>query len=427
MDEKACIDNLLSLFNRAPTAWHAVAEISESLKKRGFTELFEGDSWKLEAGKAYFVSRNGSSLIAFVTPKKTPKKAHIAAAHTDSPALKLKPRAEYRHENMTMLGVEVYGGPLLNSWLNRDLGIAGRVAIEDEDGKMQLALVDLRRHPVIVPQLAIHLDRKIGEQGLQLDKQKHLSALAALDDKGPAPYLERCLAEVLTFKSLYSHDLFLFPLEEARLVGAHGQMIASYRYDNLGSSHAAIEGLLGAMEPDESLLKCAVLWDNEEVGSATAHGAASPFLEHALERAVLALGYEREDYLRMLSQSLCLSIDQAHALHPNYPERHDPQHGPLLGEGIVIKHNAQKRYASDADTAGFIAALCKHHRISFQDFISRGDIPCGSTIGPIHASRTGIATVDVGCPQLSMHACRELAAVEDHLSMCRLSTAFLSA
>lgn len=421
--------DLLQFLNGAPTAWHAVDIVKQRLMKHNFTVLKEEDPWNLEPGKSYLVIRNGSSLCAFITPKNSLKAFRIIGSHTDSPSFKLKPNAEFRKENMIMIGVEIYGGPLLTSWLNRDLGIAGRIVFKDAKGKIQESLVNLKNHPVLIPQLAIHLDRTVNESGLILNKQEHLAALAALEDsksskKDKGKYLEKLLKEAVEYKTLLSHDLFLYPLEPARLIGLHNEMISSYRIDSLNSVHAGMQAIEKA-KPSKDTLKMAIFWDNEEIGSDTAQGAGSPFLEHLLERINLALGQNREDFLRLFQASLCISVDLVHALHPNYGDRLEPRHLSLLNGGIVIKNSAQQRYATDARSAAIVVEACHKHKIPFQRFVSRGDIPAGTTIGPIAAHLLGMPTVDIGCSQLSMHSCRELTASEDHLHMCRLLTALL--
>lgn len=417
------IEELLSFMDSAPTAWHAVDQAKNMLNSASFTELDEGKPWNLVPGKGYYAVRNGSALCAFILPKNKPKRVHIAAAHTDSPSLKIKPRGEYRKENLLMLGVEVYGGPLLTSWLNRDLGIAGRVVYLGKEGSIQSANIAIDDAPVVIPQLAIHLDREVNTTGLLLNKQTHLSALAAIDYPDGS-YLEDMLKKKIAYDKLLSRELFLYPLEKARLLGPNSELLSSYRFDNLGSVHAALTGLLSSVVPADETIKMAALWDNEEVGSDTAQGAASPFFSAIAERILLNFGASREDFFIFLHNSLCLSIDQAHALHPNYSEKHDPQHQPLLGGGIVIKSNAQQRYATDGLGEAFVKRLCLREEIPYQSFVSRGDIPCGSTIGPIHATTTGMRTVDIGCPQLSMHSSRELAAVKDHLMMCKAVQGF---
>lgn len=420
------IQDILTFLNASPTAWHAVDVVSQRLTHNGFEELKEGDVWKIKSGGQYFVTRNGSSICAFKVPLTQPNNIHVAASHTDSPALKLKPNAEYRVQNMVMIGVEVYGSPLLTSWLNRDLGIAGRIVYQDVSGKIKETLVRLDDHPVIIPQLAIHLDRLVNDQGVQINKQLHLAALAAVDPKEPQTgYLDEIIKEkVRGYQSLLGSDLFLYPLEPASLLGAYQQLIASYRIDSLLSVHAILTAFLQTKMNSSPSLKMMIFWDNEEVGSETAQGAGSPFFTQVLERLTLALGLSREDYLRLLSQSLCLSIDLAHALHPNHPEKHEPYHQPLLNRGIVIKTNAQQRYASNAQSSALIGDICKKNQIPFQHFVSRSDMPCGTTIGPIFANKTGIPTVDIGIPQLSMHSAREIASCQDHLDMQILLSGF---
>jgi aspartyl aminopeptidase len=421
MKSNPIIHELLNFLNESPTAWHATAVAVQMLKKQGFIELRENHAWDLKLGQAYFVTRNGSSLCAFVTPHSSPLRARLLATHTDSPSLKLKPQPEIRKQHMILLGVEVYGAPLLTSWLNRDLGLAGRAIYYNLKGQIETSLIRLEDAPLTIPQLAIHLDREVNEKGLILNRQEHLNALAAITElpKG-CSYLETLLRQKIEYKQLLSTDLFLYPLEPARLIGYKQQMLAAYRLDNLASMHAALYAFLqdkNALEHDIKMIAC---WDNEEMGSNTAQGAASPFFSQTLERLLLSLGKGRADYLSLLSQSMCVSIDLSHALHPNYMEKHDPQHQILMGKGIATKHNAQCRYATDAHSILPICVAAKELNLPMQQFVSRNDIACGSTIGPIHASLTGMPTVDIGCAELSMHASRELMACQDHLSMCQL-------
>lgn len=415
----------LNFLDNSPTAWHAVANCAGNLIGQGFKELKEQDSWHLKPGGQYFVTRNGSSICAFVVPTGNPAVARVIASHTDSPALKLKPNAEFYKENMIMLGLEAYGSPILGSWLNRDLGIGGRVVFVNKKGQVEEKLVRFEEFPVVIPQLAIHLDREVNEKGVVLNKQEHLAALAGVKIPGKTTFLERMLKKNVAMKELLSVDLFLYPLEKARLIGEGGKLISSYRIDSLDSVFAALKALADSKKPHETLLKMIVLWDNEEIGSNTAQGAASPFLPTVIERIMLALKLSREEYLRLLSQSQCASVDLAHALHPNYPEKHEPRHLALLNHGIVIKSNAQHRYASDARSSAQVVDICRKNDIPYQLYVSRGDIPCGTTVGPINAHSTGMSTFDVGCAQLSMHSCREVMGVQDHLSMVRLLKHFL--
>ena len=425
------IGNLLSFLDSSPTAWHAVENLQGLLEEGRFEHIREEELWKLRPGGKYYLVRNGSTLCAFIVPSNVPKSLRLVGSHTDSPAFKLKPQAEFLKENMLMLGVEIYGGPLLTSWLNRDLGIAGRVVLKDKKGDLQTKTVTLDKHPVVIPQLAIHLDRTVNDTGLMLHKQDHLAALAALNivaDKkaGKTHYLETILKEQYSFSEWLSGELFLYPIEGARLVGYKQQMISSYRLDNLASVWASAQALLKT-KASKDRLHMAFFWDNEEVGSGTAQGAHSPFLTHTVERICLSLKLSREEYLRLLSQALCLSVDLAHALHPNYNDKHEPRHPTLMGKGIVLKTNAQQRYSSDANTTGLIARICKEKKIPFQYFVPRNDIPSGSTIGPIAAQESGIVTLDIGCVELSMHSARELAAVDDLVDLQRVLGAFLGA
>jgi aspartyl aminopeptidase len=423
MPENKTIDDLLTFLNNSPTSWHATENVKKILLENGFQELLEKNAWHLSFGGKYFIIRNGSSILAFQTPTLEPTSLKIIASHTDSPTFKLKSNPEFVKDNMVMLGLEVYGAPIISSWLNRDLKIAGRVFYIDKKNKKQSSLIDLTEFPVVIPQLAIHLDRQINETGLQLNKQEHLNALAAIDVKGP--YLETILKEKLNAKSILSAELFLAPVEKASLIGYEKQLIASYRIDSLLSVHAALKSLIDQKKTTQHELKGVVFFDHEEIGSTSTQGADSPFLSQNLERIMLALNLPRESYFRLIANALLVSVDLAHGVHPNYKEKHEPNHRPLLNNGIVIKQNANLRYASNAYSTSHIIELCVNNKIPYQHFVSRNDIPCGSTIGPLNAGRTGIETVDIGVAQLSMHSCRELAAVKDHLDMCKLLTTFL--
>lgn len=419
------VSDLIDFLKRSPTAWHAVEALHQRFSKEGFKVLREEEEWNLKPGGKYVVERNGSSLCAFSLPVKKPEGMDIAASHTDSPGFKLKPNPEFRKENMVMVGVEVYGAPLLSSWLNRDLGVAGRIVYLDKKGEVKESLVNCSDMPVVIPQLAIHLDRQVNEAGLILNKQEHLSALAGCASSEDKTYLEILLGAKISTGTLLGSDLFLYPLEPPALLGMQKEMLASYRIDSLASVHAIMQGMLHGGSPlHKNRIKMAIFWDNEEIGSETAHGAGSPFLLQVVERLTLALGLSREEFLRLMHKSQCVSVDLAHALHPNHAERHDPRHQIKLGGGIVVKFNAQQRYATDARSCAKIAHLCLQADLPFQKFACRNDIPCGSTIGPIQAALSGISTVDIGIPQLSMHSSREIIAWQDHLDMCRLLAAY---
>ena len=420
------LDGLMHFLHECPTSWHTTAHLRELFISHGFLELNEKDAWQLQPGGRYILERDGT-FAACILPKNNPTHATILGSHSDSPALKLKPNAEFKRDNMIMLGTEIYGSPLLSSWLNRDLGIAGRICYANADGSIHEALVNIQDSPVVIPQLAIHLDRGVNDQGLLLNKQEHLSALAmvATHDSNK-PYLLSLLQEQVPFASLISHDLMLYPLQQPAYLGKNKESIAGYRLDNLCSAYASAIAILHQSEPSDHAIKLLVCWDHEEIGSETATGAASPFLPHLLERLLLGMDHGRETYLRVLSQSFCISVDLAHAVHPNYMEKHEPNHRPYLNHGIVLKINAQQRYATSAQTAAKLIHIANGQQIPIQTFVVRSDMPCGSTIGPITATLAGIPTVDIGIPQLSMHSARELVGTADCVYLFQLLREALS-
>ncbi|MDR2539753.1 MAG: M18 family aminopeptidase [Chlamydiales bacterium] len=410
--------DLKTFLETAPTSWHAVQEIGNRLAIHHFQPLEDTDKWKLKPGHKYFTTRGGS-LCAFSLPKKPPKQALILASHTDSCALKLKPLPSYLKQNMTSFGVEIYGSPLLSSWLNRDLILAGRVVVLNKDQQPEESLVLLDDATFTIPQLAIHLDREVNEKGVILNKQEHLCPLISVSSQEKNT-LEKLLKRQLSFEKLLSFDLFLVPQEPARFIGSNNEMLASYRIDNLVSVHATLAALVSRKDPSSDQLQIALFWDHEEIGSHSLEGARSPFLQDTLQRIAYHLELDIEEFMRMKNHSLCLSIDMAHALNPNYIDKHDPQHQPLLNKGIVIKYNANQKYASHAISVAPIVHACHNLNLNYQSFVSRADLPCGSTIGPIMAAHLGIDTIDIGCPQLSMHSTRELMACQDYLDLLRL-------
>ena len=414
------LDYSLDLFKEfldsSPTSWHAVESIVALLKKYQFKELSSKERWSIEPGKGYFVVHHDSSIAIFITPTCAMKRVRLFASHTDSPALKLKPSPEIYNDPMISMGVETYGSPLLSSWLNRDLKLAGKVIYKNFDHKICQQLLQLDNHPMIIPQLAIHLDREINEKGLQLNKQNHLNSLASLQKvfSSHATYLKTLIKEKVTdFSQLIDFELFLVPMEKASFIGYKKELLASYRIDSLASVHDILCALLKQKDPLQNDLKMALFWDHEEIGSNTPQGAASPFFEETFKRIANGLKMEEEERSCVFPRSTCISVDLAHALHPNYLEKHDLQHRPLLGEGVVIKYSASQRYATNLCSALPIYEAAQKAQVPIQKFVSRNDIPSGSTIGPIHASATGMQTVDIGCAQLSMHSCREILAWQD--------------
>lgn len=422
------LGDLKTFLDNSPTSFHAARQLSERLAAYDFEPLDEKQAWKLEKGKSYFVMRGGS-LCAFTLPSHSLERAMILGSHTDSPALKIKPSpGAFSSHNMTLLGVEVYGGPLLSSWLNRDLAIAGRVVVSDANDDLEERLVILDDAPLTIPQLAIHLDREVNEKGLVLNKQDHLIPLAGLqkEDEDMSLYLEKLLRRRIQFKTLYSYDLFLVPLEPARFMGVDGELLSSFHLDNLTSAHSAVTALLSANKPRSSL-SMSIFWDHEEIGSHSWEGAASPFLQDVLKRIGRVYNFDEETFIRLKTNSLFVSIDVSHGLNANYKAKYEPQHLPLLGGGIVIKYNADLKYASTAPTAAVIARTAEAVDLTYQSYVSRSDLKSGSTIGPVVAQQLGIPTVDIGVSLLSMHSIREMIACRDHLDMCTLLTALLQA
>lgn len=412
------IEHFSSFLTKSPTALHAVETIKQELRAHQFQQLKETDTWKLKRKERYFIADEGS-LIAFILPEKACREAHILSSHTDSPALKLKPHAESIKEGMTMWGVEIYGAPLLNSWLNRDLGVAGKVLFQNTKKETQEALVNIKSSSCVIPQIAIHLDREVNEKGLLLNKQEHLSALAGLQSS--KDYLLSLLKKELPIKTLLAHDLFLYPLEPPKMIG--NDLFAAYRLDSLASVFAILTAFLEKPKAKTHALQMIAFFDHEEIGSGSSTGAESPFLTRILERIILNLEKSREAYLQLLPRSFLASVDLGHAIHPNYSEKHDPLHKAPLGGGVIIKTHAQKKYATDTKSARLVIETAIKHKIPYQVVSGRNDIPSGSTIGPIQAALTGISTVDIGIAQLSMHSARELIAIDDLSTLTKLLSA----
>ncbi len=419
------LDDFCEFLENSPTSWHATLEMGNRLASLDYTPLNLDEKWKLEKGAKYFVIHDGS-MIAFALPEAKPEKMALMTAHTDSPALKLKPNPEIHKQNMEFLGVEIYGSPTLASWVNRDLGIAGRVMIEKQNGRMEESFVFFEDTPVLIPLIAPHLDREIFKEGLKLNKQDHLAPLVGLKDKAVSrSYVETLLKREHSFRKLLDFDLFLVPLDFPRYIGKDAELLASYRLDNLASTHAGVIALGNLKKPAKKLLCMGIFWDHEEIGSSTHSGAESPFFQDVYDRICDCYKLSKEDEAIMRQRSMCLSIDMTHGFNPHYENKYDPQHIPLLGEGITIKYNANKRYSTSGKSGAFVTKLCDGLKLPVQKFVNRTDNPPGSTVGPIFATKMGIEVADIGIPQLSMHAAREVIACQDYLDLCKLLTHFL--
>jgi aspartyl aminopeptidase len=415
------LEDLQRFLDQAPTAYHAVQEVGDRLALRDFTPLKEEDLWSMNAGGRYFVVRGGA-LCAFILPTQSPKRALILGAHTDSPGLKLKPLADYCQGNYWLLGTEIYGAPLLSSWLNRDLGIAGRVFITDSEGASHVKLVWIDDAPGVIAQLALHLNHNVNSEGLVVDKQNHLTCFGGLcaENSATKGFLESLLRRHISFNSLLGFDLFLVPLEAARFGGYHGEFLSSYRLDNLAGCHACLTALGLLEKPSEEMLQMIIFWNHEEIGSRTREGADSPFLADILTRIRLNVEIDEESWLRMKCCSQLVSVDAAHALHPGYEDKFDPRHLPLMGKGIVLKYHAGHRYTTDGATGSAMLSSLSRLGVPHQPYVTRNNLNSGSTIGPIVETQLGIPSVDLGIPLLSMHSIREVMASKDYLDLCAL-------
>ncbi|MEO8814187.1 MAG: M18 family aminopeptidase [Mycobacterium sp.] len=412
---------LCEFIDASPSPFHVCATVAQRLRAAGYTELAEGDRWPQEPGR-FFIVRSGS-LVAW-DGGGVDRGFRIIGAHTDSPNLRVKQHPDREVVGWRLVALAPYGGAWLNSWLDRDLGVSGRLSVRDGTTVTdRLVRID---EPILrVPQLAIHLaeDRK----SVTLDPQRHVNAVwgAGSDDKAPGSFLGY-VAEWAGVEPdrLLGFDLMTHDLSPSRVTGVGGAFVSAPRLDNQASCYAGLEALLaGATDRCVPVL---ALFDHEEVGSTSDHGAASDLLSTVLERITLAAGGGREDLLRRLSGSLLASADMAHATHPNYPDRHEPGHRIEVNAGPVLKVQPNLRYATDGRTAAAFALACRQSGVGLQRYEHRADLPCGSTIGPMSAARTGIATVDVGAAQLAMHSARELMGAHDVLAYTAALRAFLA-
>lgn len=403
-------EKLLDFIEKSPTAFQAVDEMQKRLTENGFEVLSEKEYWKLVPGGKYLVTRNNSALIAFCIPEKESRVFHIMASHSDSPSFKIKENPEIKVDNSYVkLNVEKYGGMLMAPWFDRPLSVAGRVIICRNDG-LEEKLVDIKRDLVMIPNLAIHMNRE-ANNGVAYNPQKDLQPLFA------AGNTDRTLLEIIAEQTgvkkedIISHDLFLYNRMLGTIWGADKEFVSSARLDDLQCAFASMEGLLRAQNHGSIAVHCVM--DNEEVGSGTKQGAASTFLKDTLLRINMGLGRTYEEYLMTLAGSFMVSADNAHALHPNYTDKTDPTNHPVLNKGIVIKFNANQKYCTDAVSAAIFKELCTKAGVPYQTFVNRSDIAGGSTLGNISNTQVPMNTVDIGLPQLAMHSPYETAGVKD--------------
>ena len=415
-------ENLLSYINKSTTAFHAVEELKNDLLNNKYIQLFETQKWDIKPNTKYFVIREDASIIIFTSPKKVTEKTSykIIGAHTDSPCLKLKSNPISQKEGYQVLNIEIYGGVLLTSWFDKDLLIGGRVFTENSNGEIEKHLISLP-YKVKIPRLAIHLDRGVNENGFKVNPQTQMMPVLGLDSS--ISFDDILKKEINTKDEILSTDLFLFDAEPSGFGGFKNEFIYSPRMDNLAMVHASYEAIT-SQKINENDFQVAAYFHNEEIGSNTQNGADSNFLEATLKRINAAFNLTESDFLQSMANSYFISADMAHAVHPSYAEKHDPNHKPLMNRGPVIKSNANMRYATDGKTIAKFKQFCNKAHVPYQDFCGRNDMGCGSTIGPMTASKLGICTIDVGNPMLSMHSIREMAGREDHNMMIKVFQEF---
>jgi len=424
LDASASADDLCGFIDASPSPFHVCATVASALDVSGFTRVREIDAWPREPGRYYVV--RGGSLMAWSTEQARDATTafRIVGGHTDSPNLRVKQHPDLSRAGWQVVGLEPYGGAWLNSWLDRDLGLSGRVGVRD-GGEVREHLLTVNRPVLRVPQLAIHLssDRK----SVELDPQHHVDAVWGVGTRA-ASVREFVAAELgVDDADVLGWELMTHDVAPSGRVGRTGELVSAPRLDNQGTCFAVLHALLAAVgEPAADVVPVLALFDHEEVGSMSDRGAHSDLLGTTLERIVLAAGGDRDAFLRAMAGSVCASGDMAHATHPNYADRHEPEHRIDVGGGPVLKVNQNLRYASDATGAAAYALACDQAGVAMQRYVHRADLPCGSTIGPITASRTGVSTVDVGAAQLAMHSARELMGAADVPAYARSLAAFLA-
>jgi len=415
------LKNLMEFLDSSPTSFQATVQIEKQLLAKGFVKLDETKEWKLLQGKKYYLIRNQSAVVAFVIGKKKPNLTgfKLAASHLDSPALKIKPDGDKQERNNTKLPVELYGGPIISTWLDRELSFAGRIMFKGKP------IIYNHGKPIaIIPNAAIHLNREVNK-GFEYNAQNHLQAIIqAVQKNEKTKSFKEILASHLKVKQedINGFDLFLFDPSNAALIGADKELLASGRLDNLAMSHAILSAITDSTVSDDTYM--AVFYDNEEIGSSTPEGADSSFIRDVLNRISLAQNLSPEQTIIAFRKSFLVSADMAHAVHPNFAEKHDPAYMPLMNHGPVIKMNASQRYATTSESCARFEAICKKAGVPCQKIINRSDMPSGSTIGPIASSNLSIPAVDIGNPMWAMHSIRETTGVYDHEYLIKALSAY---
>jgi len=432
MNAHAQVQDCLDFIDASPSPWHVTQTISHRLQTFGFKVLDEKSAWSLNSGGRYYVVRDDSSIIAFVigTQNLAETGFKILGAHTDSPGLRLKPNPIISANNLLRLSVEVYGGPILATFTDRDLSLAGRIAYRTESGAISSQLVCFEQPLLRLPNLAIHMNRTVNEDGLKLNKQTELPLIfssVAEQQLASDPFRNLlCEKTVLNVEQILSWEFNLYDTQKGSFWGEQQAFYADSQLDNLASCHAGMTALLNDAALSSGNTMVLAFFDHEEIGSESCKGAASSFLPDVLERIALAEALDKEQYQRALANSMIISADMAHAYQPNFPNAYESEHKVLINQGPVIKINANHRYATHCLTEAIFVDCCQKAGVPFQKYAHRGDLPCGSTIGPIASTKLGIATVDIGNPMWAMHSIRESAGVFDHAYLIRALTQFFT-
>ena len=429
MEKKLALE-LLEFIDNSPTAYHASDRVKGILEGEGYLELKESEKWQIEKGGKYYVHKNQSAIIAFEIGRGELETDgfRIIGAHTDSPGFRIKPKAEIIEiDKYIKLNTEVYGGPILNTWFDRPLSLAGRVVIKGSTLlKPEIKLINIDKPILVIPNLAIHMNRNVNE-GYPINKQKDTLPILGLVNKKLEEdnYLLNLVSEKIGVpkEGILDFDLFLYEYNKGCLIGIEEELISASRLDDLWMVFAGVKALIDSRKSKATNVMICI--DNEEIGSLTAQGADSSFALNILERISLALGKDKEEFYRGLSNSLMISADLAHGVHPNYIEKHDPTNKPLLGNGPVIKIAASGSYSTDAYSSGIFKGLCEDASIPYQTFVNRSDLRGGTTIGPILSSKLSIPVIDMGAALLGMHSIRELASVSDNYNTINLFKAFM--
>ncbi|WP_295623519.1 M18 family aminopeptidase [uncultured Nitrosomonas sp.] len=434
MSAKQYVQHLLSFIDESPSPWHAVASIEAAIQAFQFVKLDEMVKWQLQTGGRYYVVRDDSSIVLFVLGRKAPAESgfKIVGAHTDSPGFRIRPNAATASNGIARIGVEIYGGPILATFTDRDLSLAGRVSYVDDKGNLSQKLVRFYQSLVRLPNLAIHLNRGVNEDGLKLHKQNELFLLftqLTADQLPPQPYFVALLAQAAGIEAaqLLSWDLAVYDTHKGTFWGANQEFYANSQIDNLASCHAGLQALLNdaVINTAESTLVCA-FFDHEEIGSKSHIGAAGNFLTDVLQRISIATSSDREAMSCASANSFLISADMAHAYHPNFASAYEADHSVIVNQGPAIKSNANRRYSTESISTAHFIRWCKEADVPYQRYSHRSDLPCGSTIGPIASAQLGIRSVDIGCPMWAMHSVRESAGVQDHEYMIKVLKQFFS-